>query len=150
MGAALSDVIFGEVPADVARVTHKAKQVELERELALRRAVYPKQIEAGRLDANRAASQTTVLQAILEDYNIRPWPATLGLVKEWRPKAETLTALGIRVSKMHRDELLALLAFAADALRKGGLVETKAPPDATNRASSATNGPKSETTPLGG
>lgn len=130
--------LFGEQPTDGKRITHADKLAELERELRLRSSVYPKQIEGGRLDQERADRQVAVLTAIAEDYRIRPWPQTRQLAAEWRPKAEALTVLGVPVTKLHREEVLAALAFAVDALRQAGVLETKGPIGETKPAKGET------------
>jgi hypothetical protein len=133
--------VFGAVENATPRVTHQAKLAELRRELALRKSVYAKQVERGNLDPAKAAAQIALIEAVISDYEIRPWPNTVELVKTWRDAAEPLTVLGIRATKMHREELLAVLAFAVDALKRAGLLgETKPAPGETK-------GPERETPP---
>jgi len=97
------------------------------------------------MDEARAARQTAVLEAILEDYKVRPWPQTTKLVADWREAANELSVHGVPLPKLHRDELLASLALAIHQLRKAGIVsappETKAPkPETTGRRSTAREG----------
>ena len=114
--------VFGEKPAPGPRVPLNDKRKELNRELALRRAVYPKQVEVARMSQAQADRQIALLEAIAADYAIEPWPQTRALVTHWRPLAETVTVLGIHAARMHRDELLAVLAFAVACLRDAGIV----------------------------
>lgn len=120
--------VFGHGQPEAARIPHRDKLAEVRRELALRRRVYPKWVEAGQLGQAQADRQLAALEAIESDYDIQPWPQTRNLVAAWRPRAESLTVLGVRAPKMHRDELLAVLAFAVEVLREAGLVEP-APPN---------------------
>lgn len=112
--------LFGEAPAATAPVTVREKRDELRRELEMRRALYPKWVEAGRMSEETSARRIALLEAIAADYEIRPWPQTTELVRQWRRAADRLTVLGVRADRMHRDELLAVLAYAVDALRKAG------------------------------
>lgn len=50
------------------RVTTLDKLGCAKRELALRRNVYPKWVEAGRMTERQAADQLRVMEAIVEDY----------------------------------------------------------------------------------
>lgn len=120
--------LFGEKPPEAPRLPLRDKLAELRRELGYRRHVYPKLIEEGRLSQATADRQLALLEAITADYEIQPWPQTRNLVAYWRPKAESLTVLGVRASKMHRDELLAVLAFSVDVMRKAGLLEPEEKP----------------------
>lgn len=119
--------MFGEKPAEAARIPHRDKLGELKRELEMRRNVYPKLIERGQLSEPNAARQIAILEAIVADMNVQPWPQTRNLVAHWRPKAETLTVLGVPANRMHRDELIAVLAFAVDVMRRHGLLEPEKP-----------------------
>lgn len=119
--------MFGEKPADAPRVPLRDKLAELRRELEYRRNAYPKFIERGTLSEEAAARQLAALEAVYADMNAQPWPQTRNLVAHWRPKAETLTVLGVHASKMHRDELIAVLAFTVDVMRKAGLLEKEKP-----------------------
>lgn len=121
--------VFGDNPPDGERIPFRDKIAELKRELQMRRNVYPKLIERGQLSEANAARQIRILEAIVADFNIQPWPHTLNLVRHWRPRAESLTVLGINAAKMHRDELLAVLAFAVDVMRRGGLLEPEKKPE---------------------
>lgn len=120
--------VFGEKPAEAPRLPHREKLAELKRELAMRRNVYPKLVESRKITQATADKQMAALEAIVAEYDIQPWPQTLNLVREWRPKAEVLTVLGVRAPRMHRDELLAVLAFAVGVMRKGGILEEPKPP----------------------
>jgi hypothetical protein len=119
--------MFGDNPPDGERVPFRDKLAELKRELEMRRNVYPKLIERGQLSEETAARQIRILEAIVADWNIQPWPHTRNLVAYWRPRAESLTVLGIHAAKMHRDELLAVLAFAVEVMRRDGLLEPEKP-----------------------
>jgi hypothetical protein len=119
--------MFGEKPAAAPRIPLRDKVHELKRELEYRRNAYPKLIEQGRLSEEGAARQLAALESVLADMNVQPWPQTRNLVAHWRPKAETLTVLGVHASKMHRDELIAVLAFTVDVMRKAGLLEKEKP-----------------------
>lgn len=119
--------LFGEMPVDAPRVSHAEKLAELKREVAMRRNVYPKLVASEKISQATADRQLAALEAILGDYQIQPWPQTRNLVQHWRPRAEVLTVLGVRAVKMHRDELLGLLAFTVDVLRKAGLLEPDKP-----------------------
>lgn len=57
-----------------ADVRHDDKVAELRRELAMREEVYPRLIDAGKLDQDEAARRTLILQAILEDYDVDGTP----------------------------------------------------------------------------
>lgn len=131
--------MFGTAPAEERRITHVEKLRELEREARQRENVYPKLIERGTLSEERAANQTAILRAVIADYQIQPWPQTRELVRQWRDKAEPLTVLGVKANRLHREELLAVLAFAVGALRGAGLLdETKGAINETDGAGSGT------------
>lgn len=49
-------------------ITHQDKVAELQREVSLRRRVYPRWVAAGRLTQADADKRIAVLQAILDDY----------------------------------------------------------------------------------
>jgi hypothetical protein len=119
--------MFGDNPPDSERIPFRDKLAELKRELELRRNVYPKLIERGQLSEENAARQIRILEAVVADMNVQPWPQTRNLVSYWRPRAESLVVLGVRAAKMHRDELLAVLAFSVDVMRKAGLLEPEKP-----------------------
>lgn len=93
----------------------------------MRQKNYPKWIEAGRMSEEQAKRQIAALEAVIRTLEIRPWPQVLELTKQWRDKAEGLSVLGVLAPKLHRDELLAVLAFAVDALRKAGIIGGKKP-----------------------
>lgn len=52
-------------------ITDEEKLAAVERELALRRRVYPRQVEAGRMGADFAEAQISVMAGIAEDYRAR-------------------------------------------------------------------------------
>lgn len=111
------DQLFGEAPpATAQRIRYPAKIDELQRELRMRQNLYPKWTESGKLDPKVAARQLAILESIIEDYNVRPWPQLRDFVIEWRDTAETVTFCGVRVTKMHREELMAVVAYAKNAL----------------------------------
>lgn len=58
----------GDVPAASRPVTTVDKVRCLQRELALRRNVYPKRVEAGKMKPHHAALELRVMEAILADY----------------------------------------------------------------------------------
>lgn len=120
--------VFGEKPAEAPRVPLREKRDELRRELAYRRAVYPKLVESKKITAATAERQLQLLEAVAADYDIEPWPQTRNLVGHYRPKAETLTVLNVRATRMHRDELLAVLAFCVDVMKKAGILPGEEPP----------------------
>jgi hypothetical protein len=117
--------LFGSADVPEARITHREKLAELERELEMRKNVYAKRVGAGTMSEGQAKRQFAVLQAVVADYRVRPWPQTLELVRTWRDRAEPLTVLGVRANQLHRDELLAVLAFSVDALKRAGLIDPK-------------------------
>lgn len=111
--------MFGELVGDPGvRMLHAAKLSELRRELAMRKNVYPRLLSAGKLTKKAADEQIAALESILEDYNIRVWPQTKDFVKEWRDQAERVTFMGVQVRLMHREELLAVVAYAKAALEE--------------------------------
>jgi len=130
-------------------IRHAEKVAELERELRLRAKVYPRQVERGAMSQDRADRQVAVLRAILEDFNVRPWPQTTAMVAEWLPKAESTTVHGVPATKLTRGELLAALALAISQLRKAGILPpepaTEPAPPATTRRRRATSGGRSDT-----
>lgn len=109
--------LFGEVERVPERVTVATKLAELNRELGFRRRLYPKWVESGRLSAERADAQLRVLEAVLADYQVSAWPQTAQFVRDWREAAQRLTFLGVPVTRMHREELLAIVAYADAAIR---------------------------------
>lgn len=109
--------MFGEAPPETGqRIKYPEKLAELEREFAMRKRVYPGLIDRGKLTPERAERQQAVLAAIIEDYNVRPWPQTQPFVAEWRKDADGITFMGIRINRMHREELLAVVAYCKAAL----------------------------------
>lgn len=58
--------LFG--PLKVSEVSLAQKIEELEREIKVRRRVYPRWVQSGRIDTATAHGRITVLQAILRDY----------------------------------------------------------------------------------
>ena len=52
-------------------ITAADKRREAERELAMRRRVYPRMVETGRMKKHEAARQIAVMEAIAEDYQER-------------------------------------------------------------------------------
>lgn len=119
--------VFGQESPEGERITHKAKLDELRRELALRQRVYPKRVEAAQMSQEEADRHVAALQAIIRDYEVQPWPHLRNLVIQWRDAAESLLVAGTRANRLHRDELLAVLAFAVQALRDAGLLAKEAP-----------------------
>lgn len=119
--------VFGEEAPAGERISHKAKLEELRRELAMRKQVYPKQVERAAMSQEEADRRVAALQAIVADYEVQPWPQLRNLVRQWRDRAESLTVAGTRASRLHRDEILAVLAFAVQALRDAGQIEKEAP-----------------------
>lgn len=120
--ALAAHAVFDAKPSDAPRFSYSAKLGELKRELALRRNVYPGLVQRGKLKPEQAEQQTALLEAVVTDYAIQPWPQTLSMVKEWRPKVEGLTVLGVPANRLHREELLAVLAFSVEVLRRAGLL----------------------------
>lgn len=111
--------MFGDLVGDPGeRMMHSAKLSELRRELAMRKNVYPRLLSAGKLTQKAADEQVAALESIVEDYNIRVWPQTKDFVKEWRDQAERITFMGVQVRLMHREELLAVVAYAKAALEE--------------------------------
>lgn len=109
--------MFGETaPPTADRIRFPAKIAELQRELLYRKSLYPRWIDAGKLKQARADIQIRTLEAIIEDYNVRVWPQTRKFVAEWREAAERVTFMGVRINQMHREELLAVVAYAKAAL----------------------------------
>lgn len=49
--------------------TRAQKRAEISRELALRRRVYPRMIDSGRMTQDEADSHIAILVAIWDDYN---------------------------------------------------------------------------------
>lgn len=120
--------LFGEKPADAPRMPLRDKRDELRREVNVRRSVYPRLVADGKLGQLTADRQLALMESILADYEIEPWPQTRNFVAHWRPKAETLTVIGARATRMHRDELLAVLAFCVDVMKKAGILPGAEPP----------------------
>lgn len=117
--APAQDELFGSIEADPEkRIKFPEKIKELERELLMRRRVYPGLIQNGKLTKEKAERQLQVLQSIIDDYNVRVWPQTRQFVGEWREDAELVTFMGVRCNLMHREELLAIVAFAKAALEE--------------------------------
>ncbi len=52
-------------------ITAADKRREAERELAMRRRVYPRMVETGRMKKHEAERQIAVMEAIAEDYQER-------------------------------------------------------------------------------
>lgn len=48
--------------------TAQQKRESVERELAMRRRVYPRWIDAGRMSSEKAAHEIAVMEQIVEDY----------------------------------------------------------------------------------
>lgn len=55
-------------------ITIADKRREAERELAMRRRVYPRMVETGRIKKHEAERQIAVMEAIAEDYQERGLP----------------------------------------------------------------------------
>lgn len=109
--------LFGELkPGDVGPFTQGEKIACLERELGFRRRLYPSWVEKQKMKPEEAAREVALMQAILEDVACRPWPDLMAFLDEWRPKAARITFKGVPIVKMHRDELLAVIAYARAAL----------------------------------
>ena len=109
--------MFGDVAEKpTERIKFPEKLKELERELAMRRRVYPGLIERGKLTEDKADRQIKVLESVIADYNVRVWPQTKAFVGEWREDAERITFMGVQLNRMHREELLAVVAFCKSAL----------------------------------
>lgn len=109
--------MFGETvspPGD--RIMFAAKRQELQRELQMRKRVYPRWITDGKLTQAKADAQMAVLESCISDYEVRVWPQTKKFVGEWRETAERVTFMGVRITQMHREELLAVVAYAKAAL----------------------------------
>jgi hypothetical protein len=49
-------------------ITRADKIAALKREIALRKTVYPRRVEEGKMTPNKAAHEIVVMQAILHDY----------------------------------------------------------------------------------
>lgn len=115
--APAQDQLFGDVePSTVDRIRFPAKIAELERELGYRRRLYPRWVADGKMSQAAADTQIAVLEACLADYQVRVWPQTKQFVAEWRETAETVTFMGVAINKMHREELLAVVAYSKAAL----------------------------------
>ena len=111
--------LFGDIPADeTKRIKFPEKLAELERELKLRGNVYPGLVDRNKLTQERADRQIEVLRSIIDDYNVRPWPQTKQFVAEWREDAETITFMNVPIARLHREELLAIVAYCKTALEK--------------------------------
>jgi len=109
--------LFGEAVAPTGdRILFSTKRKELERELQMRKRVYPRWVSDGKLTQAKADAQMAILEACIVDYQVRPWPQTRKFVGEWREQADSVTFMGIRISQMHREELLALVAYSKTAL----------------------------------
>lgn len=109
--------MFGEIATPPGeRIKYPEKLAELERERRMRESVHPKWIASGKLSQAQADRQLAVLNAIIDDYSVRPWPQTKDFVAEWRPQAERVTFMGVRITHMHREELMAVVAYAKAAL----------------------------------
>lgn len=118
--APAQDELFSDVTAgEEARIKYPEKLAELERELQMRRRVYPGLINRGKLTKEKAERQLKILSSIIEDYTVRPWPQTKQFVGEWREDAESIAFMGVKLNRMHREELLAVVAFCKDALENG-------------------------------
>jgi len=52
----------------VFRFTAREKLEEVRRELAMRRRVYPRKVEEGKLKPSKAEAQVAILEAIAADY----------------------------------------------------------------------------------
>jgi hypothetical protein len=52
----------------MSKFTAEQKCVAIKRELKLRRRVYPRWIEAGRIDSREAVHEIAIMEAIAEDY----------------------------------------------------------------------------------
>lgn len=109
--------MFGDRIGDPGdRVMFGAKLSELRRELAMRKNVYPRMVSRSKMSQKAADEQNAILEAIVDDYNIRVWPQTKDFVREWRDQAERITFMGVQIRQMHREELLAVVAYAKAAL----------------------------------
>lgn len=109
--------MFGDLIGEPGeRVKFPAKLTELRRELVMRKNVYPRLVRDGKMSQQVADAQMAVLESIIEDYNVRPWPQTKEFVREWRDQAERVTFMGVQIRLMHREELLAVVAYAKVAL----------------------------------
>lgn len=113
--------MFGETAAPTNdRIMFPAKIAELQREMQYRKRLYPRWVEAGKMKQAKADIQIRTLEAIIADYQVRVWPQTRKFVGEWREAAECVTFMGIRINQMHREELLAVVAYAKAALETIG------------------------------
>ena len=55
--------LFGDVP-----ITAREKRVEVEREIGMRKAVYPRLVREGRMTNDRANRSIAIMRAIAADY----------------------------------------------------------------------------------
>jgi hypothetical protein len=58
----------------MTRYTIEQKQKEIERELGLRRSVYRKMVNDGRMSPQEASDRIAIMEAILEDYRLMHEP----------------------------------------------------------------------------
>lgn len=110
--------MFGDLLGEPGeRIKFPAKLAELRRELGMRKNVYPRLVGDGKISQQVADTRMAVLESIIEDYNVRPWPQTKEFIREWRDYAERVTFMGVQIRLMHREELLAIVAYSKIALK---------------------------------